>query len=43
MECQCNCHSVRVVMKFITDAHVLNTPVAETYLINNEGMFLPMS
>jgi len=43
MECQCNGYSVRVVMKFITDARVLDTPMAETYLINNEGIFLPMS
>ena len=40
MECQWNWYSVRVVMKFETDAHVLNTPMAETYFINNNGIFL---
>ena len=43
MEGRCHCHSVRVVVKFITDARVLNTPMAETYLINDKGMFLPIS
>lgn len=43
MECRCHWYSVRVVMKFITDAYVLNTPMAETYPINNKVMFLPVS
>jgi len=28
MECRCNWYSVRMLMKFITDACVLNTPMA---------------
>jgi hypothetical protein len=43
MECRCHWYSVRVGVNFITDARVHNTPMAETYLINNKGMFLPMS